>query len=647
MQASVCLPTYLKSLNAEQSQAVTTVEGPLLVLAGAGTGKTRVLTTRIAHMLSISAAAPHEILAVTFTNKAAREMKHRVHSLVSHAADNLWIGTFHAIAARILRLHPEAVGLTRDFTILDRDEQLKIVKQILKDCNIDDKALPPRFFLQLIDKAKNKGLEPDKVPAIDDQTLQNAYTFTALYTEYQKRIRSYNAVDFGDLIMFNIKLLNSDAAICAHYQQHFKYILVDEYQDTNVAQYLWLRILAQKHNNICCVGDDDQSIYGWRGAVVENILRFEKDYAPQAQVIRLELNYRSTAHILNTASGIINQNRKRHGKALWTEAAGGEKVRVGTFQNDREEARYVAEEIESMQRFGRYKPSDVAILTRAGYQTRTFEESLNYLRIPYQIVGGLKFYERQEIRDAIAYARLIVNQNDNLAFERIVNVPKRGVGSGALQNISQYSRDHGCSFFHAAQQLIATEQLKGRARDLLSAFLNQILRWNELINQLPHHQVIDQALIESGYIDLWRDEKTVEAKERLDNLKELLRSMEDYESITSYLEHVSLLSDVDALHNENRVNIMTIHAAKGLEFSVVFLVGWEEGIFPSQRSLQEGGNDALEEERRLAYVGITRAKERLYITHALYRRHYNGYYQYNPPSCFLKELSAANCEVIM
>ncbi|MBS0236430.1 MAG: UvrD-helicase domain-containing protein [Proteobacteria bacterium] len=636
---------YLDTLNDIQRQAVLTTEGPLLVLAGAGTGKTRVLTTRIAHIMKSGLSGAQEILAVTFTNKAAREMKHRVADLVGQAAESIWIGTFHTICARILRLHPTHLGLTRDFTILDRDEQLKIVKQILSNHDIDSDVLPPRRLLYLIDKAKNKGLTPDRIQERDDETLVTGISFSVLYAKYQQALLSYNAVDFGDLIMYNIQLFNENPEIAAIYKERFKYILVDEYQDTNVAQYLWLRILAQKHKNICCVGDDDQSIYGWRGAVVDNILRFEHDYEA-AQVLRLELNYRSTANILGAASNVIAKNRKRHGKTLWTDASVGDKVRVGTFQTDREEARFVASEIESLMRFRKHQASDIAILTRAGYQTRAFEESLNYLHIPYQIVGGVKFYERQEIRDALGYARLIINQNDNLAFERIVNLPKRGVGAGALQSIVQYATNSQISMFRAASELLEANQLKGKMREPIAKFLTQVRNWSEMTKQMPHHNVVAQALTESGYIDMWRAERTTESKERLDNIKELLRSMEEYDNLTDYLEHISLLTDVDSMNNTNRVSIMTMHAAKGLEFRTVFLVGWEEGIFPSQRALQENGDAALEEERRLAYVGITRAKERLYITHALHRRHFSGYYQYNPPSCFLNELPAEHCQVI-
>ncbi len=633
---------YLDSLNQDQLEAVTTTDGPLLVLAGAGTGKTKVLTSRISHILVSKKAFASQILAVTFTNKAAKEMKHRVETLIG-SVDGLWLGTFHSIAAKILRRHAKEVGLNQDFTIIDTDDQLRLAKQIFNNFNIDTDKHSPKLFLYQIGRLKDKAIPPSKI-SLNDSYFYGSKSLSELYSEYQSRLKSLNAVDFGDLLLYNIELLNTHLDILAEYQRKFKYILVDEYQDTNITQYLWLRQLAQHHNNICCVGDDDQSIYGWRGAEITNILKFDKDFI-NAKVIRLQQNYRSTNHILGAATKLISFNQERHGKILWTDHKHGEKIKLNSFYDDKEEARYIADEIDSLRRSHDILYSEIAILLRAGYQTRSFEESLNFLRIPYRIIGGMKFYERFEIKDAIAYIRILVNPNDSLAFERIVNTPKRGIGAVALQNMHILSREKNISLFSTAQALLNNGQIKGKAAQSLSELLQQFARWTEALKTLKHTEVVDLMLNESGYIDMWKMEATEEARERLDNIRELIRSLEEYNTLGEFLEHISLVSDSDSIINENVVNIMTMHGAKGLEFKAVFLPGWEEGIFPSNRSIEESGRLGLEEERRLAYVGITRSKEKLYISFASNRRVY-GNYQYNQPSRFIDELPKEHFEII-
>ncbi|MBA8667518.1 UvrD-helicase domain-containing protein [Holosporaceae bacterium 'Namur'] len=634
---------HLDNLNKDQFEAVTTIEGPLLVLAGAGTGKTKVLTTRISHILNLRNAFPSQILAVTFTNKAAKEMKHRVETLNGIAVEGLWLGTFHAIAAKVLRRHAKEVGLNQDFTIIDMDDQLRLIKQIFNDFNIDTEKHSPKLFLYQIGRLKDKAITHNKV-SHNDSYFYGSKSLSELYAEYQNRLKNLNAADFGDLLLYNIELFNNNLEILSEYQRKFKYILVDEYQDTNVSQYLWLRLLAQQHNNICCVGDDDQSIYGWRGAEITNILKFDKDFLG-AKVIRLQQNYRSTNHILGAATKLISFNRERHGKILWTDQQHGEKIRLNSFYDDKEEARYIADEIDSLKRFHSLPYSDIAILLRAGYQTRSFEESLNYQRIPYRIIGGMKFYERAEIKDTIAYIRALVNPNDSLAFERIINTPKRGIGAASLQNIHISAREKNISLFAAVKMLLNVGQLKGKAGQSLAELMQQFGRWTETLKTLSHTETVDLMLNESGYIDMWKTEATEEARERLDNVRELIRSLEEYSSLSEFLEHVSLVSDLDSIVNENVVNIMTMHGAKGLEFKAVFLPGWEEGIFPSSRSIEESGQLGLEEERRLAYVGITRSKEKLYISFANNRRIY-GNYQYNQPSRFIDELPKEHFEII-
>lgn len=634
---------YLDSLNPEQLDAVQSIDGPLLVLAGAGTGKTKVLTTRIAHIIFSKKAFSSQILAVTFTNKAAKEMRARVDNTLGASTEGMWLGTFHAIAAKILRRHAEQVGLTRDFVIIDYDDQIKLAKQILNDAGLDDKKNPPKMLLYFINRFKDKAWMPNQVPQSEEGVYASGKV-RDLYATYQARLKSLNAVDFGDLTLLNIELFNNHTDLLLEYQNKFKYILVDEYQDTNVAQYLWLRMLAQRNTNICCVGDDDQSIYGWRGAEVTNILRFDKDFK-DAKIVRLERNYRSTGNILNAATELISNNLDRHGKGLWTEGENGSKIKLSSFYNDREEARYIAEEIETLRRRERHAYSQIAILVRAGYQTRSFEESLNSLRIPYRIIGGVKFYERIEIKDSIAYIRLLINKRDGLAFERIINTPKRGLGDTAVQKMVMFSKEREIPIYEAAQQLLQAGEIKGKAMESLQKFFNDFAHWEQLLSVQPHWQVVSTMLDESGYINHWKFEGTEESKERLDNIKELLRSLEDFNDLREYLEHISLITDSDSMQDEDKVNVMTMHAAKGLEFETVFLPGWEEGVFPSQKALDEGGKKSLEEERRLAYVGITRAKENLYICYACNRRIYGGI-QPSLPSRFLDELPKNSYEIM-
>ncbi len=635
-------PPYLAGLNAEQRAAVETLDGPLLVLAGAGTGKTRVLTTRIAHILSLGRARPWEILAVTFTNKAAREMKERIGKMLGQTVEGMpWLGTFHAIGVKILRRHAELVGLKSDFTILDVDDQIRLLKQVVGAANIDEKRWPARVLASLIDGWKNRGLTPDRVPAGEAATFADGHG-TKLYAAYQDRLKVLNAADFGDLLLEGIRLFREHAAVLAQYQARFKYTLVDEYQDTNVAQYLWLRLLGQGSKNICCVGDDDQSIYGWRGAEVDNILRFEKDF-PGARVIRLERNYRSTAHILAAASHLITHNEGRLGKTLRTDEHPGEKVTVTGAWDSEEEARSVGEEIETLQRDS-HKLNEIAILVRASFQMREFEDRFVTLGLPYRVIGGPRFYERAEIRDALAYLRCVASPADDLAFERIVNVPKRGLGDATLQMLHDHARARRVPLMEAARALIETEELKpkprGALRDLLAAFD----RWHVEREALPHPELAEIVLDESGYTEMWQKDRSADAAGRLENLKELVRSMEEFENLQGFLEHVALVMDADGGPNADAVSIMTLHSAKGLEFDTVFLPGWEEGLFPHQRALDEGGRAALEEERRLAHVGITRARRRVKIFFASNRR-IHGMWQSSVPSRFLDELPEAHVEV--
>jgi DNA helicase-2/ATP-dependent DNA helicase PcrA len=634
---------YLEGLNPEQLEAVESLDGPVLVLAGAGTGKTRVLTTRVAHVLATGRAWPSQILSVTFTNRAAREMKERVGKMVGETVEGMpWLGTFHSIGAKILRRHAELVGLKSNFTILDTDDQIRLMKQILGAADIDDKRWPARLLAGIIDGWKNRGLTPDKVSAGDGAMFADGRG-KELYAAYQARLKTLNAVDFGDLLLENLRLFNEQPDVLAQYQQRFRYMLVDEYQDTNVAQYLWLRLLAQGTRNLCCVGDDDQSIYGWRGAEVDNILRFEKDF-PGAKVIRLERNYRSTGHILSAASHLIAHNESRLGKTLHTEDVDGEKVTVTGAWDSEEEARDVGEEIEQLHKKG-HKLSEVAILVRASFQMREFEDRFVTLGLPYRVIGGPRFYERQEIRDALAYFRCIVQPADDLAFERIVNVPKRGLGDSTVQSLHDYARANEVPLMDAARVMSSTEDMKPKPRGSLRDLIVSFDRWRKQLETLPHTELAEIVLEESGYTDMWQKERSAEAAGRLENLKELVRSMEQFENLPGFLEHISLVMDAESGAGADAVNVMTLHSAKGLEFNTVFLPGWEEGLLPHQRSLDDQGRAGLEEERRLAHVGLTRARRRAKIYFASHRR-IHGMWNSTVPSRFLDELPEKSVEVM-
>ena len=626
---------YLANLNPEQRAAVETIDGPVLVLAGAGTGKTRVLTTRIAHILASRRAFPGEILAVTFTNKAAREMKERIAHLVGEAVEGMpWLGTFHATGVKILRRHAELVGLKPGFTILDTDDQVRLLRQLIQAENIDEKRWPARVLAGAIDGWKNRALTPDKVPAGEAGAYANGLGLK-LYTDYQDRLKVLNAVDFGDLLLETIRLFRENADVLAQYQRRFKFILVDEYQDTNVAQYLWLHLLALGTPNVCCVGDDDQSIYGWRGAEVGNILRFEKDF-PNATIVRLERNYRSTPHILAAASHLIAHNEGRLGKTLWTEAKEGERISLRGVWDGDEEARTIGEEIEALQR-DKHKLSQIAILVRAGFQTREFEERFITLGLPYRVIGGPRFYERQEIRDALAYCRVTVQHDDDLAFERIYNTPRRGLGESALRTLRLIQRAQKVSLFEATRRALETDELKARPRKALGDLVRSFERWRGMLDGMNHVEVVETLLEESGYTDMLRMDRSVEAEGRLENLKELTNALQEFDTLPAFLEHVALLTDNAEKSNGDMVSVMTLHAAKGLEFDTVFLPGWEEGLFPNQRALDDKGLAGLEEERRLAYVGLTRARKRAYVSFAANRRVFNQW-QAAIPSRFLREL---------
>ncbi len=634
---------YLDGLNAEQREAIEAIDGPLLVLAGAGTGKTRVLTTRIAHILAQSRARAHEILAVTFTNKAAREMKERVGTIAGPVAEGMpWLGTFHAISTKIMRRHAELVGLKPGFTILDADDQIRLLKQVLQAENIDDKRWPARALAHQIDAWKNRGLDSSHVPAGEAVAFANGKG-AALYKLYQERLKILNAADFGDLLLETLRLFRENPAVLKLYQDRFRFMLVDEYQDTNTAQYLWLRLLAQGRQNICCVGDDDQSIYGWRGAEVDNILRFESDF-PGAKIVRLERNYRSTGHILAVAAGLIAHNEGRLGKTLFTDDEAGEKPTVTGVWDSEEEARVIGEEIEQIQAKG-HALDEIAILVRASFQMREFEERFITLGLPYRVIGGPRFYERAEIRDALAYLRCTAQPADDLAFERIVNLPKRGLGDATLQILHEHARRARVPMMRAAAAIVETEKLKPMQRQTLRRLLADFSRWAGLIETMPQGELAGTILEESGYTDKWRKEKTADAEGRLENLKELVRAMAEFPDLGAFLEHISLVMDAANTDSGARVSIMTLHAAKGLEFETVFLPGWEEGLFPHQRSLDDFGRAGLEEERRLAYVGLTRARRRAKLYFAANRR-IHGLWQTTIPSRFLDELPEPHVEVV-
>ncbi|CAA7616144.1 ATP-dependent helicase [Magnetospirillum sp. SS-4] len=635
---------WLAGLNPEQLEAVTSLDGPVLVLSGAGTGKTKVLTARLAHILASRRAQPWQCLAVTFTNRAAREMKERVAGLVGPAAQDLWLGTFHSLCLRILRRHAQAVGLGADFTVLDADDQLRVLKQVMADQHIDAKATPPQALMGVIQRWKDRALTPDKVRGEHASDVAGGRG-PELYRLYQDRLKGLNACDFGDLLLHTLTVFLADARVLEHWQGHFRYLLVDEYQDTNVAQYLWLRLLAQTHRNICCVGDDDQSIYSWRGAEVGNILRFDKDF-PGARVVRLESNYRSTPHILGAASALIAHNQGRLGKTLRSglshESDSVEKVRTRAVWDGEAEARLVVEEIETIQRRGETL-SSMAILVRAGFQTREFEERLITTGVPYRVIGGPRFYERLEIRDAMAYLRLVASPADGLAFERVVNTPKRGLGEAAIQSVHILARHAGVPLLEAARRLVETDELKPRARQALAGFVSDVARWRSLLDSMPHAELAATILEESGYVAMWKADKSPDAPGRVENLKELVAALEEYESLATFLEHVALVMENDAKAEQDRVAIMTLHGAKGLEFDTVFLPGWEEEVFPHARALAETGTQGLEEERRLAYVGLTRARKRALVTFAANRRIYNQW-KSQLPSRFVEELPDEHVE---
>ncbi len=640
---------YLDGLNPAQRQAVETLDGPVLMLAGAGTGKTKALTSRIAHLLATRSARPQEVLAVTFTNKAAREMKNRISALMGEAVEGMpWLGTFHSVSAKLLRRHAELVGLQSSFTILDTDDQLRLLKQLVVASDIDEKRWPPRMLAGIIDGWKNKALTPDKVPVAESGAFDGKGV--DLYAAYQRRLIDLNAVDFGDILLHMVTIFQKYPDVLRQYQTRFRYILVDEYQDTNVAQYLWLRLLAAGHKNICCVGDDDQSIYGWRGAEVGNILRFEADF-PGAHVVRLEENYRSTPHILAAASGVIAANKGRLGKTLFTSVKEGEKVRLIGHWDGEEEARWIGEEIEASQRGTRGMAplglDSMAILVRASHQMRAFEDRFLTIGLPYRVIGGPRFYERMEIRDAMAYFRLAVSPADDLAFERIVNTPKRGLGDKAIQTIQRTARSNGVSLVEGARLVCQGRLLGGKGLKELTELVGGLDRWHAQVRAEAdtHVELAEMILDESGYTGFWQNDKTPEAPGRLENLKELVKALENFENLQGFLEHVSLIMDNETEEQGEKVSIMTLHAAKGLEFPAVFLPGWEDGLFPSQRSMDESGLKGLEEERRLAYVGITRAEELCTISFAANRRVY-GQWQSQMPSRFIDELPADHVEVL-
>ncbi len=648
-------PPYLDGLNPAQRRAVEALDGPVLVLAGAGTGKTRVLTTRIAHLIATGRARPGQILAVTFTNKAAREMRDRIGRLLGDAIEGMpWLGTFHSVSVKILRRHAELIGagdlhLKPSFTILDTDDQIRLLKQLILAENIDEKRWPARQLAGMIDGWKNRALTPDKVSRSEGAGFDGKGV--QLYRAYQDRLLALNAVDFGDLLLHCVPLFQPHPDILRQWQGRVRYILVDEYQDTNVAQYLWLRLLAQGHRNICCVGDDDQSIYGWRGAEVGNILRFEQDFLG-AQVIRLEQNYRSTPHILAAASGLIAANKGRLGKTLWTDATDGLQVRLIGHWDSEAEARWIGEEIEDFQSgtrhsVGRHALNDMAILVRASHQMRAFEDRFLTIGLPYRVIGGPRFYERQEIRDAMAYFRLAVGPSDDLAFERVVNTPKRGLGDKAVQTIQTEARALGEPLLIGAQSAVANGLIGGKGGAALREFVNAMGRFHAdaLDSTVNHVELAERILDETGYTAMWQNDKSPEAPGRLENLKELVKALEEFDNLQGFLEHVALVMDRDNDEAQDAVSIMTLHAAKGLEYPVVFLPGWEDGLFPSQRSMDESGMKGLEEERRLAYVGITRAEKLATISFAGNRRMY-GQWQSSLPSRFIDELPEDHIDVL-
>lgn len=623
------------SLNSVQLEAVEHTEGPVLILAGAGTGKTLVLINRISYILQNSATQPDQILATTFTNKAASEMRARIYDLASYSLP--WLGTFHSLAAKILRINGSEIGLASDFTILDSNDQEKLIKNIMLELNIDTKQFNPSIISNTIQRWKDLALFPDEVSRSDIKNPVHAFAIK-IYEQYQRKLNMMDAVDFGDLLLKNIELFRKNPKILEHYQNTFKYIMVDEYQDTNAAQYIWLRMLAQAKSNICCVGDDDQSIYGWRGAEVGNILKFAEHF-PQAKIIKLEQNYRSTPHILKAASGVIANNNMRHGKTLWTDKKSENRIEVVSCWNDKEEGNFIANEIKTLMRRGvTDQNSKIAVLVRASFQTRIIEECFMNHLISYKVIGGLKFYERQEIKDTLAYVKLIFKTNDDLSFDRIINKPARSLGKTSVDKIRAISNDRGIPMFKAAEVCIDEHVLGKQADIALRTFIDMIRKWQEDFQSNSTESLVARIVEESGYKNMLKNDDTPESEDRLDNIKELGKALEDFASVTQFLEHISLINDNDdKIKDENKINVMSIHAAKGLEFDVVFLPGWEEGVFPHPRTMDELQSKGLEEERRLAYVAITRAKKQLYLSYAASRRVYNQW-QNSMPSRFLKEI---------
>ena len=641
---SIPEPDFVTSLNEQQKIAVSETDGPLLVLSGAGTGKTKVLTTRLANLIYKRLAKTNEILAVTFTNKAALEMKQRVEKILKIPVEGMFIGTFHSIGVRFLRKHSDLINLKNDFTILDTSDQLRLLKQVISFLNLDEKRYVPKNFLYMIDQAKNLGLFPEDITNHEFE-LKTDGKFSVIYKAYQERLKNFNSVDFGDLITLPVKLFKNNLDVQNSYQKKFKFILVDEYQDTNGAQYMLLRLLTGNKRNICCVGDEDQSIYGWRGAQLKNILNFDRDFA-EAKIIRLEQNYRSTGNILKTASSLISENEERIGKDLWTSDSNGEPVKILNLENDEAEALYIAREIRTLVN-NKTNLSEIAILTRASFQFKDIEDRFLKEGIKYRVVGGLRFYERAEIKDALSYFRLLINKSDNLAFERIINIPKRGMGKVFIQRLYELSNKENISLFESLDRLVDSKKIKSQQLSKSIQFLQILNNHSKMLDKDDHSEVAGSLLEEVGYIEMLQADKTPEADGKLENLKKLVSDIKNRNSIYEFLEEVSLLTDI--LSNSDgleKISLMTLHSAKGLEFNYVFLPGWEEGIFPNQRSLDENGNKGLEEERRLGYVGITRARKNLYISYVNFRKQYNYSIYRSIPSRFLSELPDESCKIL-
>ena len=629
---------YLVHLNKNQKEAIIDLEGPCLIVAGAGSGKTRVLTSRVVHIIKEKKAWPNQILCVTFTNKAAREMQNRIANFLKEKQTSIpWLGTFHSVSAKLLRRHAEAVGLNSHFTIIDQDDQLRLIKNICKAENIDIKKIAPQLILAIINQWKNKGLLPKDVVVKKDLLLENA--ILKVYKFYQERLKILNSCDFGDLILHCVTMFENNPDILELYLKNFKYILVDEYQDSNHIQSKWLNLLAKKNNNICCVGDDDQSIYSWRGAEIKNFLNFNKTYK-NAKIIKLEQNYRSTQNILSAASGLIAKNNDRLGKKLWTDGKDGELIKLTCYKNGREEATGISDIIEQKLK-KKYSLNSISILVRAIFQTREFEERFLKIGMGYRVIGGTKFYERAEIKDSVAFLRIVNQKNDDLAFERIINVPKRSVGDSTIKQLYDWARKNKKSLEDSAVELLQLNKIKPKTKLGLVKILNLFNKWRLDLKEKKHYELMEIILDESGYSKMLKDKKDLENEGRLENLKELIRGMHDFDNLQGFLEHVALATSIDQDWDGKKVNLMTIHAAKGLEFDAVFLPGWEEGLFPHQKSLEEKGDLALEEERRLAYVGLTRAKKESFISFVM-SRFYRGDWVESLASRFIDELPEEN-----